>query len=181
MDVDLQACLDGNRQAWDAFVDRSWAVILAAVRRTVGGRTGDAGGGDVDDSVQEVYVRLIKDDYRLLRTYDPQRASLSTWLSLVARSVAIDHLRRRRPGTVPLARGEAARAAPTSSGQPSLPLHCLTARQRLILRMLFDEDMSDAEAATWTTPEAIARVMAFLLSSESAAVTGALVPVDGPA
>ena len=41
--------------------------------------------------------------------------------------------------------------------------------------------MSDAEAATWTTPEAIARVMAFLLSSESAAVTGALVPVDGPA
>lgn len=30
---------------------------------------------------------------------------------------------------------------------PSIPLHLLSARQRLVLRMLFDEDMSVAEAA----------------------------------
>ena len=41
--------------------------------------------------------------------------------------------------------------------------------------------MPDADRSKWTSPEAIARVMAFLLSPESAPTTGALVPVDGPA
>lgn len=41
--------------------------------------------------------------------------------------------------------------------------------------------MPDADRSGWTSPAAIARVMAFLLSPESAPVTGALLPVDGPA
>jgi len=41
--------------------------------------------------------------------------------------------------------------------------------------------MPNADRSKWTSPEAIAGVMAFLLSSESAPTTGALVPVDGPA
>jgi NAD(P)-dependent dehydrogenase (short-subunit alcohol dehydrogenase family) len=41
--------------------------------------------------------------------------------------------------------------------------------------------MPDANRASWTSPQAIAQVVAFLLSSESAPTTGALVPVDAPA
>jgi NAD(P)-dependent dehydrogenase (short-subunit alcohol dehydrogenase family) len=41
--------------------------------------------------------------------------------------------------------------------------------------------MPNADRSKWTSPEAVARVMAFLLSSESAPTTGALVPVDAPA
>ena len=43
------------------------------------------------------------------------------------------------------------------------------------------EAMKGADASAWTSPDAIARVVLFLLSSESAPVTGALVPVDSPA
>ncbi|MBB4634295.1 SDR family NAD(P)-dependent oxidoreductase [Longimicrobium terrae] len=39
--------------------------------------------------------------------------------------------------------------------------------------------MPGADTASWTAPEEIARVILFLASSESGAVTGATVPVDG--
>jgi NAD(P)-dependent dehydrogenase (short-subunit alcohol dehydrogenase family) len=41
--------------------------------------------------------------------------------------------------------------------------------------------MSSADRSGWTAPEAIARVVLFLLSSDSAPTTGALVPVDASA
>jgi NAD(P)-dependent dehydrogenase (short-subunit alcohol dehydrogenase family) len=39
--------------------------------------------------------------------------------------------------------------------------------------------MPSADRSSWTAPESIARVIAFLLSPESSPVTGAYVPVDG--
>jgi NAD(P)-dependent dehydrogenase (short-subunit alcohol dehydrogenase family) len=39
--------------------------------------------------------------------------------------------------------------------------------------------MPKADASRWPSPEAIAAVVLFLLSSDSAPVTGALVPVPG--
>ena len=41
--------------------------------------------------------------------------------------------------------------------------------------------LPDGDPSQWTSPRAIARVMAFLLSADSAPTTGALVPVDAPA
>ena len=147
MDVDLKACIDGDKQAWDLFVQRWGGVIFAAVQRTFAARGGAVDRNDLEDAVQDVFVRLVAGDYRLLRTYDPGRASLSTWLTIVARSTAVDHLRKRRIETVPLQAHDApeAPAAAVSNDEP--PLHILSPRQRLVLRMLFDEGLSVAEAA----------------------------------
>src|SRR5262249_14536992 len=81
---DLQALVRGDKPAWDAFVRRYAGLILSAVRGVA------REGGDVEDLAQEVFVRLCKDDFRLLKTYDPTRAGLSTWLTIVARSTARD-------------------------------------------------------------------------------------------
>ncbi len=146
MDVDLRACLQGNEEAWDAFVQRYAGVIYAAVGHVFGQWGAGLTGRTTDDIAQDVFVRLIKDDYRLLRKYQPGRASLETWLTLIARSAAIDCLRKRRLDTSGVELSEVPAAEPTARGNP-VPLHLLTPRQRLVLRLLFDEDRSVAEAA----------------------------------
>ncbi len=152
MDVDLEACIRGDKRAWDAFVDRWAGVIHAAVQRAFQGGRGAAARAEVEDTVQDVFLRLVKNDCRLLRSYDANRASLSTWLTLVARSTAIDRLRRKRPPpTVPLEPGDTTQASPQarSAGGPEIPLHLLSARQRLVMTLLFDEQLSVAEAAAF--------------------------------
>lgn len=142
--LDLAACVRGEKGAWDAFVAQAAPIILAAVRRTLPARGADA----AEDLAQEVFLRLIRDDFRLLRTYDPHRASLATWLTLVARSTALDHLRRRRLPTVPLDAARAA-AAPVPDEPQALdvPPDLLPPRQQLVLRLLYEHGLSVAEAA----------------------------------
>jgi RNA polymerase sigma-70 factor, ECF subfamily len=48
---------------------------------------------DVDDVMQQT----LTDAWRRGANYDPERGSLATWLLLIARSRAVDHLRRRVP------------------------------------------------------------------------------------
>ena len=150
MEIDLDACIRGDKKAWDAFVQRWAGVIHAAVQRAFHGGRGAAARAEVEDPVQDVFMRLIKDEYRLLRSYDATRASLSPSLTLVARSTAIDRLRRKRTPTLPLEPDDG-RPAPVvrkhAADTPQIPLHLLSGRQRLVLKLLFDEQMSVAEAA----------------------------------
>src|SRR5712692_5260305 len=93
---DLAALIRGEKGAWDAFVRRYAALIMAAVRGVA------PEGGEAEDLAQEVFVRLCRDEFRLLKTYDPARAGLTTWLTIVARSTARDAQRRRRIPSEPI-------------------------------------------------------------------------------
>ncbi|HXC26606.1 MAG TPA: sigma-70 family RNA polymerase sigma factor [Stellaceae bacterium] len=140
----LAALLVGDKRSWDHFVRRYAALIVAAVRGVA------AASGDVEDLAQEVFVRLCKDDFRLLRTYDSTRASLSTWMTIVARSTARDALRRRRPDSVPIdAVPESHLKVDAVEPTPKLklPEALLSPRQREILGMLYDKEMDVAEIA----------------------------------
>ncbi len=48
-------------------------------------------------AVEDVYQQVLLEAWQRGRTFDPARASLRTWLATIARSRAIDHLRRRVP------------------------------------------------------------------------------------
>jgi RNA polymerase sigma-70 factor (ECF subfamily) len=136
------ALLHGDPDAWEEFVRRYGGLIVAAVRSLAP--------AEVEDLTQDVFVRLCKDDFRLLRSYDPARASISTWLTIVARSTARDALRRRRAEAVPIESVPEARLA-IDPVEPAirlkLPEALLSPRQREILAMLYDREMDVAEIA----------------------------------
>lgn len=140
----VDALARGERGAWEAFVRRYARLVAAAVR----GIAREA--ADVEDLTQEVFLRLCKDDFRLLRSYDPARAGLSTWITIVARSTARDAMRRHRPVAVPIEAVPEGRLAidPVEPVRKlKLPEALLSPRQREILTMLYDRDMEVAEIA----------------------------------
>lgn len=148
---DLQSCLNGDELEWARFVESTAGLIIAAVRQVCGRSSQMPEATAIDDIVQDVFLRLVKDDFRLLRTYDPSRAALSTWLTLVARSTTIDRLRRKRLPTFSIESFDAPVERDDEGGMDpdgeSIPLQILTERQRLVLSMLFDEELTVSEAA----------------------------------
>jgi len=144
-DGDLDELLRGEKEAWGRFVRRYAGLVVAAVRSVA------REAAEVEDLTQEVFLRLCKDDFRLLRGYDPARAGLSTWITIVARSTARDAMRRYRPVSVPIeAVPEGRLAIDPIEPVPKLklPEALLSPRQRQILTMLYDRDMEVSEVAT---------------------------------
>ncbi len=145
--IDLRALARGDKRTWDAFVVAAAPLINAVVRRTLASyRLSEE---DVLDAAQDVFVRLCAQDFRLLKTYDPERAGLPTWLSVVSRSCAIDHLRRRRQATEPIDDvPEAALGVEDRHVEKlKIPDGLLTARQVLILKYLYDEERDVTDIA----------------------------------
>jgi RNA polymerase sigma factor (sigma-70 family) len=140
----LGALIKGEPGAWEAFVRRYAGLIVTAVRSVA------REAAEVEDLTQEVFVRLCRNDFRLLRSYDPERAGLSTWITIVARSTARDALRRHRPVVVPIDAVPETQLS-VDAVEPvrklKLPEALLSPRQREILAMLYDQDMEVAEIA----------------------------------
>ncbi|MDX1424391.1 MAG: sigma-70 family RNA polymerase sigma factor [Kiloniellales bacterium] len=144
--LDLKALTRGDKRAWDRFVAGYARVVFAAVQKRLGG---SAPADEVDDVAQEVFLRLCKADYRLLRAYDPRRAAVSTWLTVIATSAAIDHLRRRKPPALALdaVPEDCLAEAPRLPARVRIPAGLLSPRQALVLELLYRRDLEVAEAA----------------------------------
>ncbi len=159
----LEALRQGEPRVWQAFCQDHAGLVLHVVRQTFGryGVRGEA--HDIEDVGQEVFIRLSKHDFALLKKFDPQRAKLTTFLRVVASSTAIDWLRRRRPQSEDIDdhAGALSDARATQAfyaiGQSETALQAveeevgdagLSERQRVILKLMFDEDMDVEDIAT---------------------------------
>lgn len=163
------------------------AAALARASEALGGLDGlvNVAGGFVFEKVSGGSIDMFDRMYRLnLRT------------AAVCCQAAIPHLTKSGGAIVNVgaAGAEAPGAGMAAYAASKAGVKALTAslaaelksrgvRVNAILPTIMDtpqnrKDMPDADTSSWTTTEAAARVIAFLLSDDAAAVTGASVPLS---
>ena len=81
----MRGFASGDRQASEALYDRYASRIYGLGLVMLGNEAA------AEDLVQDAFVKLL----RTADNFDPTRGSLDTWVLLVARSLALDSLRRR--------------------------------------------------------------------------------------
>lgn len=149
--VDLAACIAGDTAAWDRFVAAAAPLVVAVARRAARGAP-----AEVEDFAQEVFVRLVQHDFRLLRAFDSGKARLSTYLMVITRSVVHERLRRKK---LPMAASAdaawiadhapvvAAERRETSEQIRELPFEALPEQQRSVLLLMHRQGLSVPEVA----------------------------------
>ena len=144
----LESCIHGDSTAWASMVKEISPIIRRAVAYTLKSR-GKYSIADADDVCQDVLFRLFRSERRLLSTYDPDRGTFPTWLTIVARSAALDYLRK-----CDSVQHISVEDAELSSRDPdacdrllSLPSGMLSPRQAVVVRLLYENGLDVAETA----------------------------------
>lgn len=92
----LELCLnEGSEPAWRLFVRTFQPIIASSISRVIG-RYGQVNLALVDDLAQETFLRLCRDDARLLRRFEARHeTAIFGYIKVIAASVALDHFRAR--------------------------------------------------------------------------------------
>ena len=90
----VRTCAGSSDQAaWAEFIRRFQVVIAAAVVRTAS-HWGEPPRSQLDDLVQDTYLKLCENDSRLLRSFQPRHEdSIYGFLKVVAANVVHDHFK----------------------------------------------------------------------------------------
>jgi RNA polymerase sigma-70 factor, ECF subfamily len=87
----MQSIAAGDAAAFQSFMSRHSKMVMQTLYRLLREPS------DVEDVMQETFLQIWRKSDR----YDETKASPAGYLTLIARSRALDLLRRRKPGTPP--------------------------------------------------------------------------------
>ncbi len=111
----LQACLQGQSVAWDAFVTRFIGLLAFVVDRTAAQRQMVLTPADREDLLADILLEILHHNTAVLRGF-AGRSSLATYLAVVARRVAVRGLTR-------LAEKSRGRRSFADGHEPAHPVH----------------------------------------------------------
>jgi RNA polymerase sigma-70 factor (ECF subfamily) len=88
-----QCSASRSSEAWEEFVRRFHRLIATVTLRTAS-RLGDSSKQTVDDLIQETYLKLCADNFRILRTFEQQHPDAFTgYVKVVTANVVRDHFK----------------------------------------------------------------------------------------
>ncbi len=161
-DVDrelIQRLLAKKAGAWNDFVDRYLSLIYHAIHHTAHLRSARLTPEDVEDIASEVLVQLVTGDYKALREFKGS-ASLSTYLTVIARRICVHELTRRQQVREAIRKGESKPVAVDEADDPAAAkamdklddvealLRRLSGREREIVRLFYLEGRTYEEIST---------------------------------
>jgi len=146
-EIEIKSLLSGDGQAWEAFVRKLSPIIFNVIRKTL--QSSGIYKDEAHDLLQDFFVRLCANDFHILRQYAPQKASITTYLSIVARNMTLDHLRRRRNHFLSLEDLPEQSSGPEGQkgAKVDVPFNVLPPRQLLVMRLLYEKDMDVKEVS----------------------------------
>jgi len=92
----LERCLQRKVRAWEDFVDRFMGLVVHVVNHTAQARSVRLSSEDRGELTNEVFLKLLEDDFAILRHFRGQ-SSLATYLTVVARRIVVKGLLRQKP------------------------------------------------------------------------------------
>jgi RNA polymerase sigma-70 factor, ECF subfamily len=123
----LRRAAEGDQSALGELYDATSPMVLGLIRRMVGDAT----------TAEEIALDVYRQVWRVASTYDQEKGTPVTWLLMMARSRAIDHLRSPASRTKKLERPiEAAAFKYSSPGFNPEMTAISNSRRQVIQRML---------------------------------------------
>jgi RNA polymerase sigma factor (sigma-70 family) len=86
----VRRCVAGDAVAWEEIVQRYNRRIYNICYRFAGSAD------DAQDLTQEVFIKM----YRMISSYDAERAAFMTWVTTITRNLLVDHFRKTKQDRV---------------------------------------------------------------------------------
>jgi RNA polymerase sigma-70 factor (ECF subfamily) len=155
----LKRCLNREAGSWNDFVDRFISLIYHTIGYTAHLRSARLSPEDVEDIAAEVLLRIVADNFKLLREFRKE-SSLATYLTVIARRICVHELVRRQKVKDAIKRGDSRLAQPEPDDAPAAQkgmerleeveklLRRLRGQEREIVRLYYLEGRTYEEIST---------------------------------
>ncbi len=94
----VRRCVSGDKRAWDEFVEKYSSLIYNYIHSVSRAKAHTFTQENIQDIFQEIFLSLIKDNYRKLSTFQAKNGcSLASWLRQVTINTTLNYIRRLKP------------------------------------------------------------------------------------